>query len=198
MNPWASNNLCFRAWNITGYLRSIGGECLHPWHGQRPWQTVMPSFPVAFHWSRPWQWQSSLPWLCSLFLCSIGSTWRGQQSVGLNLCLSAHSGDICDLLLVDSSHFLLTTGLCVSQAAKSSQLYAIRLQNAGDAHPALQSIMCRFTRLKHPAKLLLLNFIWQPVNPIITAIWHILCKVWPRNLNIYLGKLKSQYQWNHC
>lgn len=104
------------------------------------WQTVMPSFPVAFHWSGPWPWQSSLWRLCSLFMCSIGGTWRGPQSVGLNLCLSAHSGDICDLLLVDSLRFLLTTGLCVSQTAKSSQLCAIRLQNAGDVHSPLQSI----------------------------------------------------------
>lgn len=118
---------------------------LHPWHCQRPvsWQTVMPSFAVAFHWSRPWPRQSGLWWLCSLFMRSIGSTWRGQQSVGLNLCLSAHSGDICDLLLVDSLRFLLTTGLCVSQAAKSSQLYAIRLQNAGDVRAPLQSIKWR-------------------------------------------------------
>lgn len=96
--------------------------------------------PVVFHWSSPWPWQSSLWWLCSLFMCSIGSTWRGQQSVGLNLCLSAHSGDICDLLLVDSLRFLLTTGLCVSQTAKSSQLHAIRPQNAGDVHAPLQRI----------------------------------------------------------
>lgn len=53
--------------------------------------------------------------------------------------LSVHSRDICDLLLVDSLRSLLTTGLCVSQTAKSSQLYAIRLQNAGDVHDPLQS-----------------------------------------------------------
>lgn len=94
------------------------------------WLTVMLLFLIAFLWSWPWPWQSGLPWLRSLFLCSIGCTWRGQPSVGLNLCLSAHSGDICDLLLVDLSSSLLTTVSVCHNATKALRLYAIRLQNA--------------------------------------------------------------------
>lgn len=48
--------------------------------------------------------------------------------------LCSFRGYLCDLLLVDSLCSSLTTGLCVSHTAKFSQLYAIRLQNAGDVH----------------------------------------------------------------
>lgn len=66
-----------------------------------------------------------------LIVSALNRQRAAWAAVGLNLCLSAHSADVCYLLLVDSPRSLLTTDcLCAADTSKSSQLRAIRLQNA--------------------------------------------------------------------